>query len=379
MSFRAPVSLVLAGFWWFILVGASQSLNGPYETALKELGRLPEGGQGKLVAAFFAGSTAMILLTGWLSTKVPRLGLLWGVAGAFSMGALCASLAPAYGWLCVAAFLMGCGYGGLTVVFNAEFSLVFTGPRTTAWLSALNGFWGIGAVIGPKILGNYVRTPMVAHQWLAAGTLVGIALLAGVRRLGDMPKPEPGEKHAAMPVAIWAIAATMAIYVGTEVTTGARMADFLVTARNLNLEQATSLTSMMWLAFTVSRFALGPVTQWLTPPVLLATSTFGALGAVALIMAGWTQLGFVLLGVAMAPIFPALLGWATTLTATPHRASSLIIAAASLAAVMLPQVAAMSMSGDEARFPWVIGIGFCLLLALIAVLSRMVGKKLKKV
>jgi fucose permease len=264
--------------------------------------------------------------------------------------------APSLGWVVVASAIYGMGTGGIDAGMNTYFALRFS-PRLMNWLHAS---FGLGATIGPLLmtgilsLGGIWRYGYVTVVVLQLA--LGVAVFVTRRSWLIPPRPtadrdENGEPAArftmwqtlAVP-AVWLGIAVFFFYTGVEVTAGNWSFTLLTEGRGVSVAAAGLLTTIYWGSFTLGRVVFGFVAdRFPLVGLIRGCLAFTLLGAILLaIPTSWTALvGLILVGFALAPIFPLLI------SETPLRlgaglaqhAIGFQVGAASLGIAVLPSLA----------------------------------------
>ena len=273
-------------------------------------------------------------------------------------------IAPSFIWLLLFAIPLGLGGGAVDAALN-HFIATHYKAHHMNWLHC---FWGIGAMIGPLIMSGVIRNN---DSWRNGYLIVGIVqsmlvvLLFAARPLwrlaGDMQGK--AETAAANAVAVEATATTESLengpraggaidnqsplrkirsglipvlgtflfYCGTESTMGLWGSSFLVKAKGLSVPQAAFWVSMFYASITLGRFLSGFVSMKLRNVTIIRMGVvLVVLGGILLIMplpATITALGFLLVGLGCAPIYPSMLH------ETPRRFGA--VAAASLMGIQM--------------------------------------------
>lgn len=356
---------VLAGFLWLFLIGISVGLVGPLALLIAPKFGLESGSvAGQTVSALFFGSTATILLAGylegkWPSERLPRICSLCFVGGALGIWN-----APTWGLTLASFALLGLGYGGISSWFNSEFGIVFRGPKLASWLTALNGFWAVGAVLAPAALARLEPAPVIlAFAGLSVLGALALPFLKGIPAHSEADHSSLNWKR------ILPYCALMALYVGCEVTTGALMSVYLDKVFRFSLADASWLNSQFWMGFAGGRliFSLAAsrmsVYRWMLVCLLL-----GIVVALLTLSMGLATLAFILLGVCYGPLFPLILVWGTASEARPHRATSALITSGSTAAMLLPGLNGLILFQRESLFPYLIAATIFLILGTATVI-----------
>jgi MFS transporter, FHS family, glucose/mannose:H+ symporter len=146
-------------------------------------------------------------------------------------GAAAIALAPVWAAVLVGAGVIGLGYGLTAVLINFLLARAFA-PRGAAAVNVINGAFGVGAVVGPALIGLATATLAArAPDGLAGVTLLvfgvaallAAALVVGVVLVPWWPPVAPAGRRAKTrrpPVAPTAMfAALLFVYVAIEVST----------------------------------------------------------------------------------------------------------------------------------------------------------------
>ncbi len=231
------------------------------------------------------------------------------------------ALAPSFVWIVLLAVPLGLGAGSVDAGLN-HFVAEHYSARHMNWL---HGCWGIGATIGPFIMGSAMAG---AAGWQAGYHTIGLIQLALAalfllsQRLWQYehatPQPEPDPRAAwirrksAPAWAAWLAPSLYLVYAIVEVGTGLWAASILVDHRQLAAVTAGFWVACFFGAIMVGRFVTGLFAARLGNRSLvrggLATALVGAaLFGVTGLPQAVSLAGLVLLGLGCAPIYPSLM------------------------------------------------------------------------
>jgi fucose permease len=289
--------------------------------AIRSTFGVPVGDLGLILLIATAGS---VLVTAFVGALIRRLGVpaLLAVAGSgAALGYAGFALAPGLWLVLAAAVLVGAAAGMMDAGLNTAVAL--TGrPRL---LNLLHGAYGVGTALGPLV----VTAAILTGSWRPAyAALVGLDLVIAAawlrqRRSLGAPRPAPARPVTAEshPAAQWSrrryravVAAGMGVffvYTGLEVGAGQWEASFCRGHLNLSAAATGLATFGYWGALTAVRIVLAVLPRQVPPPAVVRWGSGIAVLAAAVI---WWQpgvtatiIGFVVLGGALAGVFPALI------------------------------------------------------------------------
>ena len=278
----------------------------------------------------YAGVISMIIATGTviaslLSDRVTRqfgTGRVTATSVALTTASLVGfSLAPSFWVLCLIALPYGLGAGAVDVALNNYVAIHFH-ARHMSWLHC---FWGIGATLGPSIMGACLtgglgwqggyRTVGVIQLVLTLCLFFALPLWRGGRASPSGPAPEqapsPGIPALLRLPGVKADLLALFAYQGVEQTIGLWAASFMVMARGISSQQAATWAALFYLGMTVGRLLSGFLTTRFTDQAMVRLGQGGiAVGILLLFLPfGAYSLcaGLLCLGLGCAPIYPSLL------------------------------------------------------------------------
>lgn len=261
---------------------------------------------GKVITSFGTGKVTFISV---LMTAVALLGF---------------HFAQSVGWLIVCAIPLGLGAGSVDAALNNYVATHYKAHH----MSWLHSFWGIGATFGPIIMAQFIAWQ---NSWrdgyLAISaiqfTLVVILFLAlslwskAAKNHHAMPDDEHDfidEEKNVKPMQISGVKLGLVsffFYCGVEATVGLWGASYLVGAKGLSAEDAAKWISFYWAGITIGRFITGFITFKLNNRTIIRIGQMAALaGAMILILplpSVFILIGFILIGLGFAPIYPCML------------------------------------------------------------------------
>ena len=230
------------------------------------------------------------------------------------------SVSRTFGMLCVIALPYGLGAGAVDAALNNYVALHYK-ARHMSWLHC---FWGIGASLGPYIMGACLTGGFGWNSGYRVISILQIALTAVLfitlsmwKSMGGEEEKEGTEIQALglrglikMPGAKAALAAFFC-YCGLEQTAGLWAASYMVLERGVTAREAARWASLFYLGITVGRLICGFVTMKLDDKSMVRLGQAVAAGGILLLALpmgqNLTGIGLVMVGMGCAPIYPALL------------------------------------------------------------------------
>lgn len=332
---------VVASCVGFVLIGVLQSLYGPAIPAFREEFGLSPSAAGLGLSAHFVGGVAGVLLFDRLYGRFGNRQILGASYLLMGVGAAGFALAPNWPLALAAALFAGVGFGGIDYGLNQLFAVGF-GHRSTAMLNILNAHFGVGAILGPALIGlvgseHYPAVFLV----FAAANLPLLLCLRGVR--DHVPHPatgEPAGERGGRQVLGRSLGSVLAVFVtlyvlhvGVEAGVGGWEPTHLETV-GYGAGVAATATSVYWLMMTVGRFLVAPIALRYSAQAIITVSCAGM--TVCLLLAavpGLAPYAYAGVGLFIAPIFPTGLPWLNRAAPKARRAGAVVIAASMIGGV----------------------------------------------
>lgn len=276
----------------------------------------------------YAGIISMIISAGTITASLfsdkltKKLGA--GKVTAFSVALTAAALfgfsfSGSFWILCIIALPYGLGAGAVDAALNNYVALHYE-ARHMSWLHC---FWGIGASLGPYIMGACLTG---GGTWNRGYQVVG-AIQAALTVILFLSLPlwtgettEQGEKEKSADIGFTGLlklpgakAALTAFfcYCAVEQTAGLWAASYMVLNRGIPQETAAKWASLFYLGITAGRFASGFITMKLNNKNMVRLGQgLIALGIVLLLLPFGSYglcFGLIVAGLGCAPIYPSLL------------------------------------------------------------------------
>lgn len=317
------------------------------------------------------GTGAVVMLSGFL-TGLALLGF---------------SMTSSFGWLLMLAIPLGLGAGAVDASLN-HFVAAHYSSRHMNWL---HGFWGVGATLGPFIMGSALagaagwaggyRTVALIQLTLSVLLLLTLPLWRREHSVAPDESTAAGAPAVFKPTsrrALWLAPLTFLLYVAAEMGTGLWAASILVNDRHMDAQTAGLWVSVFFGSITAGRFGIGLVANRLGNRRLirlgiLCAVTGASLFAIPGLPAYVSLAGLVLMGVGCAPVFPSLMH-ETSRRFTPELARKVIgrqIGAAYVGGSVMPAACGLlaTYAGLGVVMPFVV-----LLLLLLLVTSEYLNR-----
>ncbi|MGA5192708.1 MFS transporter [Streptomyces exfoliatus] len=331
---------VVASCVGFVLIGALQALYGPAIPAFRTEFGLSPSGAGLGLSAHFVGGVAGVLIFDQLYGRVGNRRLLGGSYLLMAVGAVGFAVAPNWPVALLAALLAGLGFGGIDYGLNQLFATGF-GHRSTAMLNILNAHFGVGAILGPALIGlvGSEHYPAV-FLGFAVLTLPLLLALRGVRDQavhraaeGDATPAAPRVLGRSLATVLGVFVVLYVLHVGIEAGVGGWEPTHLVTV-GYGAGVAATATSVYWLMMTVGRFLVAPIALRFSPQAIITVSCAGmTLCLFAAAVPALAPYAYAGVGLFIAPIFPTALPWLMEAAPRARRAGALVIAASMVGGV----------------------------------------------
>jgi MFS transporter, FHS family, glucose/mannose:H+ symporter len=321
----------------FVLIGALQALYGPAIPALRQDFGLSPSTAGLALSAHFVGGVAGVLLFDRLYGRIGNRRILAASYLLMATGAAGFALAPNWPTALTAALLAGLGFGGIDYGLNQLFAVGF-GHRSAAMLNILNAHFGIGAILGPALIGaaGADHYPAIFLAF-AVANLPLLLCLKGVREKAPNPTETPATTTTPLTRSLTSIltvfVALYVLHVGIEAGVGGWEPTHLETV-GYGAGIAATATSVYWLMMTVGRFLVAPLALRFSAPAIITVSCAGMTACLLLAavpdLAPYAYAG---VGLFIAPIFPTGLPWLHRAAPGAARAGALVIAASMIGGV----------------------------------------------
>ena len=300
------VATVLVAFG---LVGAGQASYGPALRGLSDSFGLSISSSGVMLSIHSLGAFLGVVLTTPLERRAAGRWRAGGAITCLLTGAALLGTASTWRMALLGAMLIGMNQGILTTTFNGLFATSFSAARSAAMLNLLNAVFGVGAIVGPLVVGQFTARPQLPYLLLAGGA----ALIAPFMWLIDDRLPaRPSVSGQTSPnngALLVGFVVLMALGVGVEASSAGWGATYLG-ALGASPAAAANVTALFYVVFTLSRLIIAPISLYIQPAKLV----IGAF-ATAVVLLGLTLVpslaaaSLAALGGALALFFPNAFGW----------------------------------------------------------------------
>lgn len=250
-------------------------------------------------------------------------------------GAAGIALAPTWPLFLAGTAVSGAGFGALDIGVN-QFIAHGASAHRAALQNAINGAYGLGAVAGPPLVAwaGLSRLSLV-YGGLALAALLPLLSLGGVR--GGLGAPaEAGLAGLGWSRQIGFFVLAFVLYVGLELATGGWIPTHLGRLGFAPLQAAT-VTSGFWLTFAIGRLLVAPLTLAVSEAPLVLGGGVAAVLALLLAMSGrLAPVAYLLVGFAIAPIWPTAVVWLAKLNPGNPRATAWLFPASGVGGALVP-------------------------------------------
>ena len=273
-----------------------------------------------IVAMIIAGGTIISSLMSDRLTYKLGTGRVTALSVAMTAVALFGfSISHSFWMLCLWAIPYGLGAGSVDASLNNYVALHYS-SRDMSWLHCM---WGVGASIGPYIMGSVLAGGQPWNSGYRMVGLIQIVLTAilffslpmwkgrqQVNESGEAIKPLPLMEVLKVPGSKEVMIAFFC-YCAVEQTVGQWASSYLALYRGLNAETAASLGSMFFLGITLGRALNGFLTMRFSDTQLIrAGFVLIAVGIVCMLLPLGNVVsvaGLILIGLGCAPIYPCVI------------------------------------------------------------------------
>jgi len=311
----------------FISLGLPDSLLGVAWPVMKSDYGAPLETAGFLFMAIAGGTIISSLASGKILKRFGT-GQVTFVSVLMTAGALLGfNFAPSVLWLFLFAIPLGLGAGAIDAGLN-DYVATHYKAHHMSWLHC---FWGVGATFGPIIMAQFISgqntwrngyfTIAAIQFTLAIILFFTLPLWNRVVKNNNTTSNEEivdsdeiirdGEVKPLQIKGVKLALASFLFYCGVEATVGLWGSSYLVNVREIPVAVAAQWVSFYYAGITIGRFLTGFITFKYSNRSLIRTGQLLALtGAIFLFLplpSVFSLVGFIMIGLGLAPIFPCML------------------------------------------------------------------------
>lgn len=238
--------------------------------------------------------------------------------------------APSIIWLIVCAVPLGLGAGAVDAGLN-DYVAIHYKAHHMSWLHC---FWGVGATLGPITMAQFISEDNAWRNgyFVISGIQFALVIILfftlplwnKVKTKNNITLKEQNEDlkdviiddNAKVIKPLQAKGVKLALasfffYCGVEATVGLWGSSFLVNVKGLSVATAAGWVSFYYAGITIGRFITGFITFKMTNRTLIRVGQIIALAGAAILFlplpSVFSLVGFIIVGLGLAPIFPCML------------------------------------------------------------------------
>lgn len=314
------MSLLLAIIYIaFISLGLPDALLGSAWPSMQGVLNVPVSYAGIISMIISAGTIISSLFSDKMNSKLGT-----GKVTAFSVGLTAVSLlgfsvSKSFLLLCVIAFPYGLGAGAVDAALNNYVALHYK-ARHMSWLHC---FWGVGATIGPYIMGACLTG---GFKWNSGYQIIGILQVALTviliislplwRRSNEAAQEGAAQNKMGMGKllrlpGVKEVLTAFFCYCAVEQTAGLWGASYMVMERGLSPQSAAKWASLFYLGITIGRFICGFISMKMSDKAMIRLGQGMIIAGILLLIFPLGNLimciGLVVVGLGCAPIYPSII------------------------------------------------------------------------
>ena len=302
------------------------------------------------------------------------------------------SISSSFISLCLWAVPYGLGAGSVDAALNNYVALHYR-SRHMSWLHCM---WGVGASVGPSIMGAVMTNGGSWNGGYRAISIIQMVLTAILLFSLPLWKKESVEKEGEPSVSPKAltfreILSTKGVgeillcffcYCALEQTTGLWASSFLTLYKGVPAETAASFASMFFIGITIGRGLCGFITMKLDDTNMVRMGQIiTAVGVVILLLplsSTVSLIGFVMIGLGCAPVYPSLIHSTPSHFGADKSQAIIGIQMASAyvgTCLMPPLFGFLAQHITVALLPYYLFVFLCLMTIMHETLVRKIGRK----
>ncbi len=306
----------------FISLGLPDSLLGVAWPLLRLDWNLPLDYAGLIATVTISSTIVSSFLSGRIISRFGT-GKVTFVSCLMTSGALLGiSISPSFVWILLFSIPLGFGAGSVDTALNNYVSLHYKSHH----MNWLHSFWGVGATMGPLIMGQFLlyRTWQTGYRFIGALQLTLAIILfislplwkahatpTSPQHNDDIPKETRTFWQKIKLPGVPSMLLAFFFYVAAEAAVGLWGGSYLVQIRAIEPGTAAQWIALYYAGITLGRILAGFISFKLSNTHLVFSGTLISLTGVLLLIfipITWiTPLSFTLIGLGFAPVFPGLI------------------------------------------------------------------------
>ena len=317
--FSALLSIIYISF---ISLGLPDSLLGSAWPMMSDELSAPLSYMGIVSVIISLGTVISSLFADRLTRRLGT-GLVTAISVAMTaIGLLGFYLSQSFAFICVFAVPYGLGAGAVDAALNNYVALHYS-SRHMSWLHC---FWGVGASVGPYVMGAAIGLGMgwrggfgiISALQIALSAALFISLPLWKLHKNDGAEPKKANQASIGIIGALRLSGVKAIllaffcYCSLEATAGLWASSYLVEHRGVSAETAAILASMFYLGITLGRFICGFIADRVGDKRMIRLGCFVIILGITLIAipvkSSYPAItGLIITGLGAAPIYPSLI------------------------------------------------------------------------
>lgn len=317
--FSALLSIIYISF---ISLGLPDSLLGSAWPMMSDELSAPLSYMGIVSVIISLGTVISSLFADRLTRRLGT-GLVTAISVAMTaIGLLGFYLSRSFAMICVFAVPYGLGAGAVDAALNNYVALHYS-SRHMSWLHC---FWGVGASVGPYVMGAAIGLGMgwrggfgiISALQIALSAALFISLPLWKLHKSDGAEPEKANQASIGIIGALRLSGVKAIllaffcYCSLEATAGLWASSYLVEHKGVSAETAAILASMFYLGITLGRFICGFIADRVGDKRMIRLGCFVIILGITLISipvkSSYPAIaGLIITGLGAAPIYPSLI------------------------------------------------------------------------